>query len=71
MSLIPCPAGRALASEDPDYLCPTMLQPYRGRLTEGVAEHLRTVHQLPDDKARAVATSWVESDGRWAHRAKR
>lgn len=60
MSLAPCPVGRIRELADrPE--CPTMLQPYRGRLTEGVAAHLGTVHGYPEPAARSVATAWVKA----------
>ena len=72
MSAITCPVGRSINVEgtegtttDP---CPTQLQPYRGRLTEGVRAHLETVHRLPTDAATAEAKLWVDGAGRHASR---
>ena len=64
MSLIPCPVGRMPAINTTAPPCGTMLQPYRGRLTEGICAHLQTVHQLPEPAARSVATAWVTAGAR-------
>lgn len=64
MSLAPCPVGRlthpvhALPDEPP---CGTMLQPYRGRLTLGIAEHLAVVHGVERAQASGIAGWWVGS----------
>lgn len=69
MSLTPCPVGRSnLFTLPPDAHpsvspCATMLQPYRGRLTLGVAAHLTTVHGVPEAMANQAAASWVNSGG--------
>lgn len=61
-SLVPCPVGRithpvhALPDERE---CPTPLQPYRGRLTAGIAQHLIVVHAMPSGQAHGVAGRWV------------
>ena len=62
-TLAHCPMGRDPHVADTDMLfpCPTMLQPYRGRLVLGIAAHLQLVHELPESGALAVATSWVEA----------
>lgn len=59
--LAPCPIGRhpRLVVSDGLFACPTQLQPYRGRLTEGITQHLRVVHEIPEDHARSIATDWV------------
>ena len=67
--MISCPVGR---TPRPDVaqvaaatgICPTQLQPYRGRLTDGVAQHLMVVHELEGDTATAVAVAWVQRGGR-------
>lgn len=64
---IVCPAGRHPElhwSGDGPQLCPTELQPYRGRLTDGVAQHLVTVHQLEAQDADRIAVRWVQRGGR-------
>lgn len=61
MSLAPCPIGRAARVQhtDPDP-CPTMLQPYRGRLVLGIAAHLERVHDVDPAQARAEAERWLK-----------
>lgn len=58
-NVIPCPASRehpALGAGG----CPTMLQrSIDGDLIDGVALHLRTVHELAPAQAVAIARSWV------------
>lgn len=63
-SLVPCPVGRITHPVHPmpdgrECQCPTMLQPYRGRLTTGIAEHLIRVHAMPSGQAYGVAGWWV------------
>lgn len=69
-TLTPCPIGRASTVAKPptapghtlpDGPCPTMLQPYRGRLTDGIAQHLIVVHGVEDADARAEAARWVKA----------
>lgn len=50
-TLAPCPIET----------CHTMLQPYRGRLSFGISQHLQVVHQLPEPTAVATADSWVQA----------
>lgn len=65
MSLTPCPIGRAARvaadGSTAPAPCPTMLQPYHGRLTLGVARHLEVVHDVAEADALAEAARWVKA----------
>lgn len=70
MTHAPCPIGRASTVAKlptapghtlPDGPCPTMVQPYRGRLTDGIAQHLIVVHGVELDAAHAEAARWVKA----------
>ena len=60
-SLVPCPIGRSARVDGTSPLpCPTMLQPYRGRLVLGIAAHLELIHDVAPTDARAEAERWLE-----------
>ncbi len=63
-TLVPCPVGRAPEIRTDAPPCGTMLQPYRGRMTDGIAQHLHVVHGVPLEAARSVATYWIQRGAR-------
>ena len=64
MTLIPCPVGRTFNVQHEAPPCPTMLQPYRGRLSNGVSQHLQTVHAVDEHTADTEAEAWIKAGAR-------
>lgn len=60
-----CPVGKAVAGVTwaPGQDCGTDVQRLSGgTLVDGIAAHLRAVHNVPRETSQVVAERWVESE---------